>query len=277
MGSFLNLVSDRIITGEPILFGRSHCDFCKKVLKPKNLVPLFSFIFQRGKCEKCGFRLSLYYPVSEVLTGGLFLYAAYLSTVLVSTSAKNIVSFLFLATVFSLFAIMLLTDAKHFIIPDKIVFLAIAFVLMYIASTYIFDLINLHLKLSNDTFGVYLIKAGYWDMQVLSGVKSFGLIITSSLAIAGFFLLLVLLTKGQGMGAGDIKLGFLIGLVNGFPINIIAVFLGFVLGAVYSVFLITFGKTTLKDTIAFGPFLILGSLICLLYGPTILNWYLNLL
>jgi leader peptidase (prepilin peptidase)/N-methyltransferase len=75
------------------------------------------------------------------------------------------------------------------------------------------------------------------------------------------------------MGYGDVKLGFLIGLVNGFPFGIIAIFLGFTLGAVYSLSLIAFKKKTMKDTIAFGPFLIMGSLLTFLFGPALWEWY----
>ncbi len=277
IGSFLNLISDRVLTGETFVRGRSHCDHCKKTLEPKNLVPVLSFLIQGGKCDKCKTKLSWYYPASEMLTGVLFIYAAFLSTIFLSPTPKNLVSFLFLIGVFCFFTIMLLTDAKEFIIPDKVVFAAIAFVMVFLILTYSFDIVSLYLKFSHDSFGAYLIKSGYWTSQVFAVLKAFGLIIMSSFAIAGFFLFLVLITRGRGMGAGDIKLGFLLGLVNGFPLNIIAIFLGFVLGAVYSLFLIVFRKTTIKDTIAFGPFLILGSLICLLYGSIILNWYIHLL
>ena len=78
------------------------------------------------------------------------------------------------------------------------------------------------------------------------------------------------------MGGGDVKLGFLIGLFNGFPHNILAVFLGFLLGSLYSGFMILLNKKSLKDTIAFGPFLILGSIISFIWGQEIIFWYLNL-
>ncbi len=78
------------------------------------------------------------------------------------------------------------------------------------------------------------------------------------------------------MGFGDVKLGFLIGLVNGFPFGIFSIFLGFVIGAVYSLLLMAVKKKTMKDTIPFGPFLIIGSVITLLFGPAIWEWYSNL-
>ena len=79
VGSFLNLVSDRILNGEKIVNDRSKCDHCRVVLQPKNLIPVISYVLQKGRCAECKTKLSLYYPISEVLTGLLFLYAAYLS------------------------------------------------------------------------------------------------------------------------------------------------------------------------------------------------------
>lgn len=78
------------------------------------------------------------------------------------------------------------------------------------------------------------------------------------------------------MGGGDVKLAFLIGLFNGFPFNLLGIFLGFFFGATISLILIVGRKKTVKDTVPFGPFLILGSVVSLLYGPVILDWYLNL-
>jgi prepilin signal peptidase PulO-like enzyme (type II secretory pathway) len=98
-------------------------------------------------------------------------------------------------------------------------------------------------------------------------------VFVGAVIICLFFLLLVWATKGRGMGWGDVKLGFLIGLVNGFPYGFEAIFFGFVFGAIYSLVLILLKKKTVKDTIAFGPFLILGSVFVLIWGERILNWY----
>ena len=91
-----------------------------------------------------------------------------------------------------------------------------------------------------------------------------------------FFLSLIKITRGMGMGGGDVKLGFLIGLFNGFPVNIIAIFVGFLSGALVSLVLVLLKKRSMKDTIAFGPFLIFGSILSLVFGQQILNWYIGL-
>lgn len=275
-GSFLNVVSDRLPKKESILFGRSKCDFCKKKLKPKNLIPLLSYLFQKGRCSYCRERLTFLYPLSEALTGFAFIGAAKLSGILGIVDFASIFGLIFYIIVFSFFIIMFLTDYKECLIPDVIVFPAIIFVLISLVATRAIDLVSLYQKLSGETFGLYLIKAGYFDRQLIFAAKDMGYILLSSLIISLFFYFLVWVTKGKGMGGGDIKLGFLIGLVNGFPYNVVAIFLGFVLGAIYSLILIGFRKKSLKDTIAFGPFLIGASVITLFYGANILNWYINL-
>ena len=105
IGSFLNLIADRVVKGGSIIFGRSKCDFCGIYLKPLSLVPIFSFLAQKGKCVSCGGKLSWYYPVSEILTGLMFLLAAISSNVFVSFWYGSILLFVYLMIVFSFYII----------------------------------------------------------------------------------------------------------------------------------------------------------------------------
>ena len=275
-GSFLNLVSDRILKKEKILFGRSKCEHCKKPLKPIHLIPLFSFIMQKGKCAMCGEKLSWYYPFSEILTGLAFVGIAFYTDVLLTFSVASMVSFAFLIIVASAYIIILLADLKFRIIPNKIVYPTIIFVFLFMIFNAVFYLVSYYIRLKNDPFGVYLLQSGYLHGQALYILKSFGMVLLSSALIAGFFAFLVKITKGKGMGGGDIKLGFLIGLFNGFPQNLIAIFLGFVIGAFVSLILIMLKIKTMKDTVPFGPFLIIGSVIALLWGSDLWQFYVNM-
>jgi prepilin signal peptidase PulO-like enzyme (type II secretory pathway) len=130
-----------------------------------------------------------------------------------------------------------------------------------------------YFRLKDDTFGAYLLQAGYLKVQLFTIFQRLGVIILSSFVIALFFAMLVYLTKGRGMGGGDVRMGFFIGIFNGFPYNIIAIFMGFVLGAFVSLILVVTKRKTLKDTVPFGPFLILGSLIALVWGQQIWHFY----
>jgi len=275
-GSFLNLVSDRILKNEKILFGRSKCDHCNKPLKAQQLIPLVSFALQKGKCAMCGKKLSWYYPFSELLTGLAFAGSAYYAGVFELLGTGSIVSFVFLILIASAYIIIFLTDLKHQIIPNKVVYPAIILVVLFMIVNASVYLISTYSKLKSDPFGVYLLEAGYLHVQGLHILKSLGITFLSALLIAGFFFLLVRITKGRGMGAGDIKLGLLIGLFNGFPQNIIAIFSGFLIGAIASLFLILFKVKSMKDTIPFGPFLIIGSIVALIWGYDLWSFYTTL-
>lgn len=276
VGSFLNVISDRLPNDRKFVFGHSVCDFCHKTLGVKNLIPIFSFLFQKGKCSFCSKKLSIYYPLSEVLTGGVFMLAGYLSGFVNLINSQSAFLLFYYIVVFSFFVVMFLTDIKYYLILDSLVIPATVFVLLTSAIFRGLELVNTHRSLSGDTLGVYLLRTDYFANQVNTSLKNFGLVILGAVIISLFFLFLIFITKGKGMGFGDVKLGFLIGLVNGFPLGFIAIFLGFLIGAVYSLSLIALKKKTIKDTIPFGPFLITGSILTLVFGPELWDWYTRL-
>jgi leader peptidase (prepilin peptidase) / N-methyltransferase len=275
-GSFLNLVSERVVNGEPILVGRSHCDFCKTKLKAKNLVPILSFLFQRGKSMCCREKLSWLYPISEFLTGAAFLFAAHYSNVINNSSSGNSLAFIYLVVIFCFFIVLFLTDLKYQLLPDKITYPAIIVAIIFVAAISAVALKMDYDQIIAQQLGKYLIQAGLFNQHILIAAKGIAILIASSLFISLFFVGLMVITKGRGMGGGDVKLGFLIGIFNGFPGNMLAVFTGFLLGALYSLILIITRKKKMKDTIAFGPFLIMGSIITLIWGEQIIRWYLRL-
>ncbi len=276
IGSFLNLVSDRLPKRKIIIFGRSKCDFCNKPLLPRNLFPILSFLFQKGRCPFCKRKLSYYYPFSEILSGLLFIIAGYLSRFFQVPSFATLITFIFYAVIFSFYLIIFLTDLKECIIPDKVIYPAIGFTVLYVLFSRIYDFLTMKRVLSNDQLGSYLIRVGYLNNQLTFALKDLGLVLLGAIIVCLFFMFLVWITKGRGMGWGDVKLGFLIGLVNGFPYGFEAIFFGFVLGALYSLILIVSKRKTMKDTIAFGPFLIMGSVLVLLYGVRIFDWYISI-
>jgi len=276
-GSFINLVSDRVVKHQKLVFDRSKCDFCGKVLGVLNLIPVFSFLFQRGKCASCGKKLSVFYPMSEIMTGLSFLVAGIKSNIFTDLNLVNALLFVYLAGALCFLITIFLTDAKYQLIPDKVVYSGIIFVFLSLVAIYAADLYSYRQNLLADPFGKYLYQSGFWNQAVIGYLKNLVFLLASSFVISLFFFALIWITKGRGMGGGDVKLGFLIGLFNGMPLNFVAIFLGFFLGAIYSVSLVLLGKKTLKDTIAFGPFLILGSVIAFLWGQELLNWYIGVL
>lgn len=239
-GSFLNLIVDRLYSKETILKGRSHCEFCKKNLEWFDLIPLLSFIILKGKCRYCHKKLSFYYPLVEVTTGilyvvsFLFVFGLNFQFTGINIQLLNFFYFLFLS---SSFIIIFFEDLKHGLIPEMVVYPTILVSFVY-------------LILNSQPISNYL----------LSGFGAFS-----------FFLLLFLITKGKGMGFGDVILAFLLGLVLGFPKIILALYIAFLTGAIFGLILILWKKKrSLKETIPFGPFLIAGTLISLFLGYSII-------
>jgi len=275
IGSFLNVVADRLCQGRGFLKGRSVCDSCGKELKPAHLVPVLSYVFLKGKCAYCKQKMSLFYPFSELLTAIFFGIAAYSSSFASSPALLTGLRFAYLTVVFSVFAVIILSDLKYQIIPNQVVYFGIIFVFLVQVGSLGFWAYKYHNMLANDILGSYMLKDGFWWTNVLREIKSFGYNIGAGLGICLFFYLLVVLTKERGMGGGDVKLGLLIGLFNGFPNGIIAILLGFISGSLVSLFLILSTKKGLKDVVPFGPFLILGSVLSLLYGDWIFTRYIS--
>ena len=115
IGSFLKLVSDRIVKNQSIIFGRSKCDFCNKSLNPKDLVPVLSYLFYKGKCSYCKKDFSPSYPMAELITGLLFLGASIYVNLLNNFNLYSLVYFIFLITIFSLYVVMTFSDISYYI------------------------------------------------------------------------------------------------------------------------------------------------------------------
>ena len=254
IGSFLNCVIYRLerVEKEPSSFkkelgsfvmGRSYCPHCQHLLSWQDLIPVFSFFILGGKCRYCGKRISWQYPLVELATGILFLLIfIYFNNFLVTGYWLPVTIFWLLVTSFLI--IIFVYDFKHYIIPDKVIYPAIVI-------AFIYNLIT----------GYRLPVTGY---------------LLAAFAAAGFFLFIVLISRGKWMGVGDIKLAFLIGLLLGWPNTLLALFLAFLIGAIIGLGLIILKKKTIKSELPFGPFLILGIYIAFFWGKEIINWYFGL-
>ena len=249
VGSFLNCVIYRLEEGKSFLKGRSFCPHCKHQLSWQDLIPLLSFLILKGKCRYCKKPISWQYPLVELATAIVFLSIFQLTIDNQQLVIPSIFNFCYLLIVACFLIIIFVYDLKHYIIPDKIIYPAI----MVSGIWYFVSGIFLNL---------------YTKYEILNTIYSvFG--------AAVFFLLIVLVSRGKWMGAGDIKLAFLMGLFLSFPKILAALFLAFLVGAIIGVGLILGGKKTLKSEVPFGPFLVTGTFIALFWGENIIKWYLN--
>jgi len=253
IGSFLNVVIFRLGKSKLILFGRSKCPKCGKILNWRDLAPLVSFVWQKGRCHYCGKKISWQYPIVEGTTGLLFLLIFSLDF----AQSKNFISLIYYLAIISFLIIIFVYDLKHYIIPDAVIYPAIAIAFLY----QLFRMLNF---VNWNLFGIWNVESGILRP------------ISSAFLASLFFLAIVFLSQGKWMGLGDVKLAFLMGLFLGFPNILVALFLAFFIGAIIGIGLIISGKRTLKSEVPFGPFLITGTFIALFWGNQITNWYLSL-
>ena len=219
IGSFLNVLVDRLPNGEDVISGRSHCDFCKKNLAWYELIPVVSFVLQGGKCRNCKKKLSWQYPAMEVVTAilyGLISWYFFPMHILLGIGALILSSALLVTFV---------ADIKYFIIPDSMILVGLLGGLIYFAGS----------------------SGEFFVLRTIVGI------ITCAL-----FFLLWLITHKRGIGFGDVKFAFLLGFILGFPQVITALYIAFLTGAAVGIILILGGKKKLKSRVPFGPFLIIG-------------------
>jgi len=271
VGSFLNVLIDRLPRGEGVIRGRSRCPDCGHQLTGRDLVPLLSFTLLKGRCRYCGKRISWQYPLVELATGILFVLSMFVETQLIA-SLPVLIATVFLIPVFVI-------DLKHGIIPDKIVFPAIALITIYYLLITGSIILGLYQNLKNDVGGLgpYLLQTGFFRHHALLELRPLLLTLVGSFVLYFLFFILYSLFQGKAMGGGDVKLAFLIGLITGWPNMIVAVVSAFLTGALVGVILMPIGKTKFGEPIPFGPFLVVGTYVALFWGSDIINWHVKLL
>lgn len=268
IGSFLNVVSLRYQPGQKlmdlkIIGGRSRCLYCKKILKWYELIPLFSFIFQFGKCRSCGHRLSLQYPIVELLSGLIFI----LVPLLLANNYWLIVAIWLL--IFVLFLLLSIIDFHHYIIPDSINLFLAALGLL---------LIFINFQIQNSKFIIYNSFLGHYyllfDFSFLSSIW-LNHFFAAFIAMA-FVAIIIILSRGRGMGWGDFKLVGALGLAFGWPDILMVLFLSFIIGSIFVLPLLIRKQKTMKDVVPFGPFLIISATLTFFLGYQIMDSYFKL-
>jgi prepilin signal peptidase PulO-like enzyme (type II secretory pathway) len=254
LGSFVNALVWRIHEQETkkktdkklsILNGRSMCPNCQHELAIRDLLPVLSWLRLGGKCRYCHKPISKQYPLVELLTSIVFVFS-YIWWPQVLTGAQSVLFCLWLAILTGLIA-LLVYDLKWFLLPNRIVY-----PLSVVAAA--FALGNIILA---DNPTVALIDT---LLAVLVG--------------GGIFYVLFQVSGGKWIGGGDVKLGWMLGLVMGTPArSVLMIFLASLLGSIVSLPLLFNHKLKRSSMIPFGPFLILAAILVQLFGADILDWY----
>lgn len=252
VGSFLNVLIDRLPQGERI-GGRSRCDYCKRQLAWSDLIPVVSYVVAGGRCRYCKKRVSWYYPLVELLTSGVFVgififsISAEIPRLPFDFTQGSLGMTISAYAIASALIVIFFADLKYHIIPDEATFALIIFSLLSIFSSYPPHLLPpLHLLLSNLIGGVSLLLTIYFIFFV---------------------------TRGRGMGFGDVKLAFAMGFLLGLSGGFLALYIAFVTGGIVGLALLLLRKKGLKSKLPFGPFLVLGTAAMLLAGKAIMLFF----
>jgi len=261
VGSFLNVAAIRFPKGETIVRGRSHCLACKKELGWMDMIPGVSFFLLAGKCRFCKTPFSFQYVLVELLCGGLFFLVA-----------LKFGAYPFEAAFFLFFAAMLLlisiVDIRSQLIPSSFLALVLCGGLLYIIAPALLRGAGLPFAQGLQTIVPSANVVPFLFFPPLPAF--FDNLLYARLASAcftgGVILFLVLITRERGMGMGDVPIGFLQGLLLGYPGGLLALFLSFIMGAIVGIGLIIKGKAGMKTAVPFAPFLVAGLFIVLFAG-----------
>ena len=221
MGSFYNVVGDRLPNNKSIISPPSHCENCNHELGVLELIPILSFLLQGGKCKNCKIKLSFVYPLYEIAVGVVF-------AVCYIIFGLNL-ELLYALTFVSVLLIIIISDCNYYIISDGVLIFGFLFLLiekLFIVGSY-------------ETF-----------LSLINAVIAFG----------GMYLLKLFgdfIFKKESMGGGDIKLLFLFGFVLGYEMALLSIVFGAVIGLPISLIVLYVKK---NKVVPFGPFLTIAAL-----------------
>jgi len=249
IGSFLHVLVYRTIEDkEDWKKGRSRCDHCSYIIRWYDNIPLLSFLFLRGRCRKCHKQIAISHIAMEILTGALFVWWYWAGSIffLLVEEPFTLLQPLFWLLVGVISLVIFVADFKYLLIPDWAVVLLLVITLLY---------------------------RGVLSLAGVMQPQDFISMILAAVIVGLLFFAIWFVTRGAGLGFGDVKLAPVLTLLVGWPAIIIALFGAVFSGAfIGSVLLIT-GKHKPKQPIPFGPFLLFGTIIALIWGDVIWSWY----
>ncbi len=245
IGSAVNAIVWRLHVNRSWVHGRSMCPDCKHALAARDLVPVVSWLWLRGKCRYCQKKILWLYPAVELLTAALFALSAAVLPPVGLVSAVRLGCWLLLLTMLVVLAVY---DARWLILPDKMVLPLAGVALVYVV--------------------VMSVLTG--ELQVVRGAAE------AAVLGGGGFMAIIILSKGRGMGAGDMKLAVAMGLMLGLKGLGVAMLVAFNVAAIVGLAMIIARKRKGRDQIPFGPYLVGGTIVAFLFAHQIVEWYLRI-
>lgn len=243
-GSAINAMVWRIKVGRSWVRGRSECPDCGHVLAAQDLVPVLSWLMLGGKCRYCHKPIKDH-PVVELVTAVMFGLSVYQLNPQTEAAWTRLGIWLVILVMLIILAVY---DARWMILPDKVMIPLLAVSLTFAAV--------MALVTRSPQFLTHAILA--------------------AAVAAGAFYGLVVISRGRAMGGGDIKLAAVMGLTLGPRGTAVAMLVAFNSAAIYGVVLMLMHRKGKRDQIAFGPFLVAGTIFAFLYGQQVVEWYLKI-
>ncbi|MBW2582763.1 MAG: prepilin peptidase [Deltaproteobacteria bacterium] len=240
IGSFLNVCIYRLPESKSIVHPRSMCPNCDTLIPFYDNIPLFSYLWLKGQCRRCKVKISMRYPMVELL-GGLVALGTYLRFGL---TIETLIYYVFIAALL----VVTFIDLDHRIIPDVITLPGIP---ICFAASFALPAIT------------------YKD--ALLGILVGG----GSLFLVAW--VYTILTKKEGMGGGDIKLLAMMGAIVGWKGVLFTIFVASLVGTLAGFAVMLQSRKGMKLAVPFGPFLSIGSITYIFFGTELVTWYLNLL
>lgn len=264
IGSFLNVLIDRLPVRKSLVHPSSHCDACNHKLSFFDLIPVLSYLMLRGRCRYCRAHIPLRILWVEV-GSGLILFLSYWRFVVHPPVGfeSSYIQFVITALWCCVFLSIIFIDFEHKLILNRITYPAI-----------VVGLVILGIDTISSDWNVLTYIKSFWPESGVLTIPILNGIIAGAIGFVFFFI--IFLINPGGMGMGDIKLAFLIGIVTGLPLFVVALLIGILLGGLAAIILLVFMKKSRKDVIPYGSFLAIGPIITLLWGNEIFDWYLSL-
>jgi leader peptidase (prepilin peptidase)/N-methyltransferase len=251
VGSFLNVCIARMPEDRSVVRPASHCPACGHSIRPYDNIPVLSWLWLRAQCRDCGSKISMLYPLIELVVGGLFwlLFRRFVPGADALT-AGGLMAFGVAAIFVSMLVAMTFIDLRHYIIPDELSIYAVPVGLAGVV-------------LLAELGGAHPVLANGWKDAVLGAFVGGG-----SLGLIMAFYWVV--RREEGMGMGDVKLlmmmGAFLGTLPAIPFILIVSSLA---GAAVGLPMAVIGKKGLRAAMPFGPFLAFAAILYVFHGPEI--------
>ena len=255
IGSFLNVCIYRWPRGESVVRPRSHCPHCGKTIGWRDNIPLLGYMVLRGRCRRCGERISILYPAVELLNAAFYGYLFW-------RGGLNPMTFK-LAVFTSMMLVLIFTDLTEYILPDEITLGGLIVALVFIPAAPLEDQLP-------GIVWLFAAKPAPWLASAIESILSASFV---GALLYGLRSAYYRLRKIEGLGLGDVKMMAMVAMFWGISPTILILLLGSIVGAIVGSIVIFAGRKPWRHELPFGSYLGAAGIVIAVWGENILPWY----